>query len=347
MTSRCRIVTVIAFGLLLAALISTTVYAQDRPAKLDKALQAAQRRDGSVRLNVIVQVQSGRRVPKRQQLEGNGFKIRAEHPLINAISVEVPVNALSGLADQSDVLSISIDATLQATAAPGSASNSSVLRQTLGLASSSPRGVGAGVAVFDSGIYPSPDFENRITAFYDFTRGGVASVPYDDYGHGTHVAGLIGGTGLLSNGVYQGVAPSVNLIGVKVLDANGAGSVSTVISALEFATTHKTELGIDVINLSLGHPIFEAAATDPLVAAVERAVRAGIVVVVAAGNYGIDPGTGLSGYGGIASPGNAPSAITVGSLNSRIREIPASMSSRLLYEISFPCNCSNILSRSP
>ena len=190
MTSRCRIVTLIAFGLLLAALISTTVYAQDRLAKLDKALQAAQRRDGSVRLNVIVQVQSGRRVPKRQQLEGNGFKIRAEHPLINAISVEVPVNALSGLADQSDVLSISIDATLQATAAPGSSSNSSFLRQTLGLASSSPRGVGAGVAVFDSGIYPSPDFENRITAFYDFTRGGVASVPYDDYGHGTHGFGF-------------------------------------------------------------------------------------------------------------------------------------------------------------
>ena len=183
-------------------------------------------------------------------------------------------------------VSISFDAPLQASGASNPASNSSVLRQTLGLTPTSPRGVGAGVAVFDSGIYPSPDFKNRITAFYDFTRGGVASVPYDDYGHGTHVAGLIGGTGLLSNGVLQGVAPSVNLIGVKVLDSSGAGLVSTVISALEFATTHKTELGIDVINLSLGHPIFESAATDPLVAAVENAVRAGIVVVVAAGNYG-------------------------------------------------------------
>ena len=317
MTSRCRVVTLITSWLLLTALAAATAYAQDQPSKLDSALQAALQRDGSVRLGVILRIQSGRRVRIRQQLEANGFAIRAEHPLINAISVEVPINALFGLAHQPDVLSISIDAPLQASGAPTTASNSSVLRQTLGLTSTSPRGVGAGVAVFDSGIYPSPDFENRITAFYDFTRGGVASVPYDDYGHGTHVAGLIGGTGLLSNGVLQGVAPSVNLIGVKVLDSSGAGLVSTVISALEFATTHKTELGVDVINLSLGHPIFESAATDPLVAAVEKAVRAGIVVVVAAGNYGIDPATGLSGYGGIASPGNAPSAITVGSLNPR------------------------------
>ena len=180
MTSRCRVVTLIASGLLLTALAATTVFAQDRLPKLDSALQAARQRDGSVRLGVILQLQSGRRMPVRQQLEANGFAIRAEHPLINAISVEVPINALFGLAHRPDVLSISIDATLRASGAPSTASNSSVLRQTLGLTSASPRGVGAGVAVFDSGIYPSPDFENRITAFYDFTRGGVASVPYDD-----------------------------------------------------------------------------------------------------------------------------------------------------------------------
>ena len=123
MTNRCRVVTLIASGLLLTALVATTVFAQDRLPKLDSALQAAQRRDGSVRLRVILRIQSGRRMPIRRQLEANGFAIRAEHPLINAISVEVPINALFGLAHQPDVLSISIDATLRASGAPSTASN--------------------------------------------------------------------------------------------------------------------------------------------------------------------------------------------------------------------------------
>jgi len=104
MTSRCRAVTLIAFGLLLTALAGTTVYAQDPLPKLDSALQAARQRGGSLRLGVILQIKPGRRTPMRGQLAANGFAIRAEHPLINAISVEVPVNALSGLAHQPDVL---------------------------------------------------------------------------------------------------------------------------------------------------------------------------------------------------------------------------------------------------
>ena len=85
-----------------------------------------------------------------------------------------------------------------------------------------------------------------------------------------------------------------------------------MINAIEFATANKARLGIDIINLSLGHPIYESAATDPLVQAVEAAVRAGIVVVVSAGNHGVSPSTELPAYAGILSPGNAPSAITVG-----------------------------------
>ena len=78
---------------------------------------------------------------------------------------------------------------------------------------------------------------------------------------------------------------------------------------------NRRALGIDVINLSLGHPIYESAGTDPLVQAVEAAVRAGVVVVVAAGNLGRSTDTGLPGYGGILSPGNAPSAVTVGAVD--------------------------------
>src|SRR5262249_38870273 len=106
-----------------------------------------------------------------------------------------------------------------------------------------------------------------------------------------------------------------------------------VINAIQWAVSKKTTYGIDVINLSLGHPIYEPAATDPLVQAVEAAVRAGIVVVVSAGNNGANPQTGTVGYGGINSPGNARSAITVGAVKtfdttSRTDDVIADYSSR-------------------
>ena len=72
---------------------------------------------------------------------------------------------------------------------------------------------------------------------------------------------------------YQGVAPSVQFVGLKVLDGNGGGKTSDVIRAIEFAIANKRTFGIDIINLSLGHPIFEPAATDPLVQAVEKATQ--------------------------------------------------------------------------
>jgi serine protease AprX len=165
-----------------------------------------------------------------------------------------------------------------------------------------------GVAIIDSGIAPGIDFGSRITAFYDFTYGDIrATSPSDEYGHGSHVAGLAAGT-------FVGIAPAARLIGLKVLDAKGQGTTDNVIRAIEFAIVNKDVLNIDVINLSLGHPIFESAATDPLVQAVEHASRAGIKVVVSAGNFGRNPVTGEIGYAGTASPGNAPSGISVGSV---------------------------------
>ena len=165
-----------------------------------------------------------------------------------------------------------------------------------------------GIAVIDSGIAPGIEFGSRITAFYDFTAGDIrATPPSDEYGHGTHVAGLAAGT-------FVGIAPAARLIGLKVLGAKGNGTTANVIRAIEFAIVNKDVLDIDVINLSLGHPIFESAATDPLVQAVEHATRAGIRVVVSTGNFGRNPVTGVVGYAGTASPGNAPSAISVASV---------------------------------
>ena len=194
-----------------------------------------------------------------------------------------------------------------------------LLRRLQGLDGVSPTGRGVGVAVIDSGIDPDVnELQLDVTAFVDFTQGPdpVYTRPYDDYGHGTFVASMIGNNGK-GGPKYQGMAPDVRLIGLKVLDGSGSGHTSDVVRAIEFAIDQKDTLGIDIINLSLGHPIFESAATDPLVIAVEEAHAAGIVVVVSAGNFGMDPTTNQVGYGGITSPGNAPSAITVGAVDQK------------------------------
>jgi serine protease AprX len=198
-----------------------------------------------------------------------------------------------------------------------------LLRRLQGLDYGAPTGRGVGVAVIDSGIEPSEDLRARIWAFCDFTQPPLvdglpclATEPYDDYGHGTFVASLIANQGR-GNGQYQGVAPGVHLIGLKVLAADGTGRTSAVIDAINFAVRYRHALDIDIINLSLGHPIYESAWTDPLVQAVEHAVRHGLVVVASAGNFGMNPQTHQVGYGGITSPGNAPSAITVGAADTR------------------------------
>jgi serine protease AprX len=276
--------------------------------KLDESLTASVRKGDSDWKRVIIQT-TGEEVPAMAALlYTKGNIVGRVHPSINALTAIVPVGELEGLAKLASVKSISIDADVTA---HQTATSTYTLRATLGLPVQSPTANRIHVAVIDSGLEPGREFDDRIARFYDFTQDGKSDTPTDPYGHGTHVAGLIAGEGDAQK-QYRGVAPKARLIVLKVLDENGTGSTSDVISAIEFVTENRESLEVDVINLSLGHPIFEPAATDPLVQAVEAAVRAGIVVVVAAGNHGIAPETGEPGYGGIVSPANAPSAIAVG-----------------------------------
>jgi subtilisin family serine protease len=175
-------------------------------------------------------------------------------------------------------------------------------------------GSGVTVAVIDSGVQPSADLPaSRIRGFVDFVNGQTQ--PYDDYGHGTHVANIIAGNGAASGGQYVGAAPDANIVGLKVLDANGGGATSNVLAALDWVLQNHAAYNIRVVNLSLGHPVYEAVATDPLVQAVEALTKRGVVVVVASGNLGRDRTTGVLYYGSVTSPGNAPSALTVGAVN--------------------------------
>ena len=165
-------------------------------------------------------------------------------------------------------------------------------------------GKGIGVAVLDTGIFPHRDFEDRIKAFHDVVKRKPQ--PYDDNGHGTHISGIIGGSGLSSDGKYQGVAPDCNLISVKVLDHKGNGYASDVLAGLKWIERNKELYGIRIINISVGSFTKKGMSEDSaLVRGVDAAWDAGFVVVVAAGNNG--PGRYT-----ITTPGISRKVITVG-----------------------------------
>jgi len=177
-------------------------------------------------------------------------------------------------------------------------------------------GQGIGVAIVDSGISPHAALTGKVVANVSLITGDPSVL--DAFGHGTHVAGIIAGNGSAAasvTGLFNGgVAPGVQLVNVRVLGADGVGRTSDVIAGIQWAIANRARYNIRVINLSLGHPVMEPSATDPLCEVVADAFHAGIVVVAAAGNDGVTA-DGTRVLGGITSPGNSPWAITVGSLN--------------------------------
>jgi serine protease AprX len=172
-------------------------------------------------------------------------------------------------------------------------------------------GTGVNIAIVDTGIYPHRDLV--ISDFVDFINGRTEA--YDDNGHGTHCAG----DAASRSSIYTGSAPGATVVGVKVLDKLGSGSLDTVMQGVEWCIQYNEnnpEKKIDIISMSLGSTAQKYGDNndqDPMVKAVEAAWDAGIVVVVAAGNEGPDNGT-------IASPGISDKVITVGALDDRDTE---------------------------
>ena len=313
-----RFVVAVLFAGIVVSVPSASAQPSDsaRVAKLDVELSKSVRNGESGVRQVIIRATPDRLPLVAAALSERGHGAGKRHPFVNGVAATVPVAALAGLSRLPFVESISLDAVVTASQ---TTTTPYTLRATLGLsgptgASSTQMGSHIGIAIIDSGVQAVRDLEDRIRGFYDFTQGGRADTPSDGYGHGTHVAGVIAGNGDLSQKRHRGVAPKARLFALKVLDESGAGNTSDVISAIEFVIANKARLGIDIINLSLGHPIYEPAETDPLVQAVEAAARAGIVVVASAGNHGTAPGSDAPGYAGIVSPANAPSAIAVGAV---------------------------------
>src|SRR3954465_11196 len=231
--------------------------------------------------------------------------------LIGGQVADLPDAALAALANHPRVAQVSDDRPIAgAMERTGATVGATAVRWDLGY-----DGTGVGVAIIDSGAAAAHDDllgsngAPVIDRFVDFVNGQAS--PYDDYGHGTHVAGIIAGNGPDSDGARSGIAPGVRLTVLKVLDNRGNGHISDVIAALDYVVAHKDELNIRVVNLSIATGVYESYTTDPLTVAAENVVHDGIVVVAAAGNNGRGP-NGRIRHGGITAPGNAPSVLTVG-----------------------------------
>ena len=303
--------------------------------RLDRELTDRSTRGNALRTTrVIVSLVPGAEVPAEFKRYAQGGKL----DIINSQVLELPNGILKKLAAHPDVFNVHYDRptgkfNYRTVITVGAAT----VHQDLGFT-----GSGIGIAVLDSGItswhddltnttskqYPYGN--QRVTKFVDFVNG--RTTPYDDNGHGSHVAGIIAGNGSDSNGEKGGVAPKASLISLKVLDANGQGSISQIIAALNWVATNAKTYNIRVVNMSVGAGIHESFWTDPLTLATKRLTDMGITVVCAAGNLGKDA-NGDKQYGGITAPGNAPWVLTVGASSTmgtltRLDDTMASYSSR-------------------
>src|SRR5205814_7502889 len=263
----------------------------------------ADHRNANATTSVIVTLKPGAKLPAEFKRYARPGKLN----LINGHVVDLPNRLLKQLAAHPDIFDVHHNRPIfKDNFRTSLAVGALAARQAYGVT-----GAGVGVAVIDSGVtnwhddltnHTTASFpygDQRVAAFVDFVNGQL--MPYDDNGHGTHVAGIIAGNGFDSNGQKAGAAPDASIVSLKVLDANGNGTIGSIISALDWVVANKGAYNIRVINLSVGASIKESYWTDPLTLAAKRVADAGVVVVTAAGNIGKND-VGVEQYGGVTAP---------------------------------------------
>lgn len=315
------------FLALLTCLLATSIsFAEGKKHKLSKDFEDLQANGHGATVDVIVQFKQAPTDVQHANVQAKGGVLKTKLNSIKGAHYSLPTAALPALADDPDVAYISPDRPLS-----GSTSTLDLTPETVNAPVAwqqwSLDGTGIGVAVIDSGVTAVGDlywwnptnqtYGSRVVYSQNFVPGTTDSS--DQYGHGTHVAGIIASAGWFSTGynfthTFKGIAPNSNIINLRALDQTGSGTDSSVIAAIETAIRLKSTYNIRVINLSLGRQVFESYTLDPLCQAAEAAWNAGIVVVAAAGNQGRNNSAGTEGYGTIAAPGNDPYVITVGAM---------------------------------
>src|SRR5271169_4983483 len=236
----------------------------------NKLARELQNNAGSDAVNVIAQFNAAPTADDENRVAQHHGKHNGDLNSVHAMLVSWPANGADGLSDKPTVKFISPVGKIHAHLTNTAPAINAPYAWSLGL-----DGMGIGVAVIDSGIVERKSLSVRKSDFHKAGDEDGSRVVYrkswikdglgadDELGHGTHVAGIIAGNGLNSSGqgnfqTLQGIAPNAWLIDLRVLDANGEGMDSDVISAIETAIALKSKYNIQVINLSLGRPVYES-----------------------------------------------------------------------------------------
>jgi serine protease AprX len=245
---------------------------------------------------------------KRLKTIENLGHIKYKLPMIDAYVIEVDESKLDHIKALDGLISIEMDTHITA-----QMNRVNEIIESKWAGEHGYLGQGVGVAIVDTGISLHKDFiegGNRVIAFEDFING--RKEPYDDNGHGTHVAGIIGGNGYSSKGKYAGIAPACNFVAVKVLDHRGDGNISDVLAGLQWIIDNRKKYNIRIVNISVGTAAKDSLDENSLLVQGVNAVwDSGIVVVVAAGNNGPGPMS-------ISTPGISRKVITVGSSDDNV-----------------------------
>src|SRR2546421_8273173 len=226
-------------------------------------------RGNNDKVSVIVTLDATFAAADEAKLLGAGHKIFARFPAINAIGMTLPVGRLRHLAALPFVKVVSENVVVHKTDEfSNSRSGADIAFSQYGLA-----GDGVTVAVIDSGITTTNDLRPGGTSGTRVVTSVNFSGSTTPHGHGTHVAGIIAGNGYDSSGTscyrtFYGIARSANLASVRVLDGDGNGTVSSVLSGIQWCIDNRLTYNIRVMNLSLGHAVGESYTTDPLCQAV-------------------------------------------------------------------------------
>ena len=307
-----------AFGIaaFLFALLPSEAWSAQVAAKLSGEIEEKIHAAGADDLlPVIIQTVGEPTSGHLARLHGRGGAVKSRHTAIRGYSARVPASQIAALAADPEVEHVSFDSPVVAHL---DVAYKAVKADLAWVSSAGLDGRGVGIALVDTGAAGHRDLmrPKGSPQVVEVEVVGHESGLADYFGHGTHVAGVINGNGASSSDkesfrTFKGLAPGAQLISIRALYPDGTGYTSDIISAIDWAIRFRTNYNIRVLNLSLGHPVYESYKDDPMCRAVRQAYESGIVVVVAAGN---DGGVG-SGFGTITSPGNEPSAVTVGAMD--------------------------------